>query len=97
MDMKRSIISVSKRYQHWLKQQALSKSSIENPIKARLAWRFAEAMKSKKLSKTAMAAAMKTSRAQLDRVLDPKNGNVTFATLERAAKAVGRKLRMELV
>ena len=44
-----------------------------------------------------MAAAMKTSRAQLDRVLDPKSGNVTIETLQRAAKAVGRKLRVELV
>ena len=54
-------------------------------------------MKKKKLTKQQMALAMKTSRAQLDRVLDPKAGNVTIETLQRAAKAVGRKLRMELV
>ena len=66
-------------------------------IKSVLAWQLTQEMKRKKMTKLKMAAAMKTSRAQLDRVLDPKNNNVTFATLERAAKAVGRKLRMELV
>jgi antitoxin HicB len=40
---------------------------------------------------------MKTSRAQLDRLLDPDNESVTLGTLTRAAKAVGRHLRMELV
>ena len=84
-------------YEGWLKERGLPKASLENPLKARLVWQLTEAMKRKKLTKLKMAAAMKTSRAQLDRVLDPKNGNVTIATLERAAKAVGRKLRMEFV
>jgi len=48
------------------------------------------------LSKTAMAARMKTSRRQLDRLLDPNNPSVTLATLRRAASAVGRNLRVEL-
>jgi len=43
-----------------------------------------------------MAARMKTSRRQLDRLLDPANGSVTLATLRRAASAVGRNLRVEL-
>ena len=97
MDMKQSSRIVNTGYEHWLKQQGLSKSSFDNSIKVRLAWQLAEAMKSNNLSKTDMAAAMKTSRAQLDRVLVPKSGNVTIETLERAAKAVGRKLRMEFV
>ena len=84
-------------YEGWLKERGLSKASLENPLKAGLVWQLTEVMKRKKLTKLKMAAAMKTSRAQLDRVLDPKNGNVTIATLERAAKAVGRKLRMEFV
>jgi hypothetical protein len=54
------------------------------------------AMKAEGLTKTAMATRMKTSRRQLDRLLDPDNPSVTLATLRRAASAVGRNLRVEL-
>ena len=66
-------------------------------LKSVLAWQISQQMKKKRLSKIKMAAAMKTSRAQLDRVLDPKSGNVTLATLQKAANAVGMTLRVELV
>jgi hypothetical protein len=49
-----------------------------------------------RVSKTAMAVRMKTSRRQLDRLLDPSNPSVTLATLRRAASAVGRRLKVEL-
>ena len=65
--------------------------------KERLAWQLAQQMKRKKLSKVKMAEAMNTSRAQLDRVLDPKSGNVTLSTLQKAANAVGMSLKVELV
>ena len=65
--------------------------------KERLVWLFEKEMKKKKLSKMKMAEAMKTSRAQLDRLLDPKSGNVTLATMQKAANAVGKSLRVELV
>ena len=65
--------------------------------KETLVWQISQAMKKKRLSKIKMAEAMKTSRAQLDRVLDPKSGNVTLATLQKAANAVGMTLRVELV
>ena len=54
-------------------------------------------MKAKGITKLAMAAQMHTSRAQLDRLLDPGNSSVTLETLQRAAKIVGRELRLELV
>src|SRR5215475_14506315 len=66
-------------------------------IKEVLAWQIAEAMKAQKLSRKRLAERMKTSRSQISRLLDPKDGNVTIATLQRAAKIVGRKLRLELV
>ena len=66
-------------------------------VKSVLAWKIAEQMKKKRMTKIKMAAAMKTSRAQLDRVLDPKSGNVTLATLQKAANAVGKTLRVDLV
>jgi antitoxin HicB len=62
-----------------------------------LAWQVEQAMLQKKLSKTAMAKSMKTSRAALDRFLDPENTSVTLKTIERAARVTGKKLRLELV
>lgn len=66
-------------------------------IKEVLAWQIAEAMKLRKISQTRLAQQMKTSRSQVSRLLDPKDGNVTIATLQRAARVVGRTLRLELV
>jgi antitoxin HicB len=66
-------------------------------IKEVLAWQIAEAMKAQNLSRERLAEKMKTSRSQISRLLDPKDGNVTIATLQRAAKIVGRTLRLELV
>jgi antitoxin HicB len=66
-------------------------------IKEVLAWQIAEAMKTNNLSRSALATRMKTSRSQIGRLLDPKDGNVTLSTLQRAARIVGRSLRLELV
>lgn len=65
-------------------------------VKRVIAWQLQEEMTRRHLSKTAMAKMMDTSRRQLDRVLNPDDGNVTIETLQRAAKAVGRSLRLEL-
>jgi antitoxin HicB len=66
-------------------------------IKEVLAWQIEQAMKANNLSRSALATRMKTSRSQIGRLLDPKDGNVTLATLQRAARVVGRSLRLELV
>lgn len=66
-------------------------------VKEVLAWQIAEAMRKSNISRTRLAERMKTSRSQVGRLLDPKDGNVTLATLQRAATIVGRKLRLELV
>ena len=80
-----------------LEEEGILKEVRAIVTKERLAWQIAQAMKMKRLTKVKLAAAMKTSRAQLDRVLDPKSGNVTLATLQKAANAVGMTLRAELV
>ena len=67
------------------------------PVKEALACQIAEAMKAQNLSRKRLAERMKTSRSQIGRLLDPKDGNVTIATLQRAAKIIGRTLRVELV
>ena len=68
-----------------------------NPaIKEVIAWQLAEAMKKKKISKARMAALLKTSRTQVDRILDPKN-DITLGSLQRAAAMVGRRVTIKLV
>lgn len=66
-------------------------------VKEVLAWEIEQAMKAKKLTKQRLAIEMKTSRTQVDRLLDPDNGNVTLNTLQRAAEVIGRKVRFELI
>lgn len=66
-------------------------------IKEVLAWQIEQAMRERKLSRKKLAERMGTSRSQVSRLLDPKNGNVTITTLQRAAAMVGRKVRVELV
>ena len=81
----------------WLKEEGIYEEATTAAIKRVLAWQLEQAMKEGKLTKSAMARRMETSRPQLDRLLDPDNGNVTLDTLAKAAAAVGRKVRLELV
>jgi ribosome-binding protein aMBF1 (putative translation factor) len=66
-------------------------------IKRVLTWQIDEARKKQSISKSDMAARMGTSRTQVNRVLDPHNVAVSLDTLDRAARSVGKKLRIELV
>ena len=66
-------------------------------IKEVIAWQLAAAMQERKLTKTKLAQLMQTSRTQINRVLDPEDGNVTIETLQRAAALVGRRVQLELV
>lgn len=66
-------------------------------IKRVIALQLQDAMSERNLTKAAMAELMETSRAQLARVLDPDEFNVTLDTLTRAARVVGRKLKVELI
>jgi DNA-binding Xre family transcriptional regulator len=66
-------------------------------LKRVLAWQLEQAMREKHLSKSALAKVMATSRASLERLLDPDNPSVTLKTLDKAARAVGKRLHIELV
>jgi predicted XRE-type DNA-binding protein len=79
-----------------LKEEGVLEQFQAVAIKEVIAWQIQKAMKEKKLSKNRMADLMHTSRAQLDRLLDPAQGNVTIETLQRAANVLGRPLRIEL-
>lgn len=65
-------------------------------VKRVLAWQIEQEMKQKNLSKTEMARRMGTSRAALDRLLDPKNTSVTLQTLSKAAQTLGKRLQVSL-
>ena len=80
----------------FLKDEGIFDEAHAQAVKEVVAWQLAEAMKARSLTKARMAALLKTSRSQLDRLLDPKN-DVTLSSLQRAAAVVGRKLRIELV
>ncbi|MET0606697.1 MAG: helix-turn-helix transcriptional regulator [Beijerinckiaceae bacterium] len=80
----------------FLKAEGVDEQATAIAVKRIIAFRLRQAMAEQKLSKTDMAARMSTSRRQLDRVLNPDDGNVTLETLQRAAVAVGRSLRLEL-
>jgi DNA-binding Xre family transcriptional regulator len=66
-------------------------------IKRVIAFQLREAMQAAKISKKIMAQRMGTSRSQLDRLLDPENKAVHLETIARAARAVGKRLRLEMV
>jgi antitoxin HicB len=83
-------------FDEFLAEQNELEACEEVAIKRVLAWQIADAMKTKGITKTLMAKRMQTDRRQLDRLLDPSNPSVTLGTLRRAAKAVGKTLRVEL-
>jgi antitoxin HicB len=80
----------------FLDEQGIRDQVEDLALKETISDQIAMAMKAKRMTKSAMARRMGTSRRQLDRLLDPRNPSVTLTTLRRAAAAVGRTLRVEL-
>lgn len=93
--MKRKNIGSS--FDSWLKEEGIYEEVTTTAIKRVLARQVEAAMKGANVSKSEMARRMHTSRAALDRLLDPENDAVTLSTLRKAATAVGREIRVELV
>jgi plasmid maintenance system antidote protein VapI len=84
------------RIDDFLKEEGIFEEAQAQAVKEVVAWQLAEAMKKQKISKNKMAMLLKTSRTQVDRILDPKN-DITLGSLQRAAAMVGRRVRIELV
>jgi len=94
---KKKKASVSKEtFDDFLAEQGVLGACEERAIKEIIAEQLGEAMKAQGITKSVMAERMRTSRRQLDRLLDPATPSVTLETLRRAANAVGRTLRVEL-
>jgi len=79
-----------------LKREGIFEETQALAVKEVVVWQLTEAMEARSMTKTQLATALKTSRSQVDRLLDP-NRDVTLATLQRAAALVGRKVQIELV
>jgi hypothetical protein len=86
----------SSDFDTWLEEEGLLGHAEAVAAKRVLAYQIVEAMQEQGLTKTAMAREMRTSRSALDRLLDPTVPSVTLATLERAARVLGKRLRVEL-
>lgn len=88
---------IGSSFDDFLEEQGTLEETHVVAVKRVLAWQIQEAMAQQGLTKQAMASRMQTSRSQLDRLLNADHGGVQIDTLIRAAEAVGRKLRIELV
>jgi hypothetical protein len=89
--------NIGSSFDSWLREEGIYEEVTAGAIKRVLARQVEAAMKERRFSKAEMARRMRTSRAALDRLLDPDYDAVTLNTLRKAAVAVGRELRLELV
>ena len=80
----------------FLKEGGIYEETQAHAIKEVVAWQLAEAMKARKMSRARLAVLLKTSRTQVNRLLDPTH-DITLSSLQRAAALVGRKVRLDLV
>ena len=81
----------------FLEEEGILDEVTAKAAKKALAWQLAQAMKEQSVTRAALARRMKTSRAQLDRLLDPENQSVTLKTLARAAEILGMRVQIELL
>ena len=95
--MKKANRHVGSSLDEFLSEEGMLEEARTIAIKEAIALQIQNAMETDKISKVEMARRMKTSRAALDRFLAPGSASVTLGTLTRAARAIGRDLRIELV
>lgn len=81
----------------FLVEEAMLEEATATAVKRVIAWQIGEEMKARKLTKTALAHKMHTSRAAVNRLLDAEDTSLTLTTLAGAAAALGKKIRFELV
>lgn len=94
--MSKRTAHIGSSFEDFLKEEGNFEETTAIAVKRVLAWQLAKAMDDKQMSKNQMAKAMNTSRSQLDRILDPDNNNIQLNTVIKAARVLGRRLRIEL-
>lgn len=87
---------VGSAFAEFLTEENIYEEAESHAIKRVLAWQIANEMAAQGISKARMASLMKTSRSQLDRLLDPTHENVLLGTVQRAASAVGKRITFVL-
>ena len=87
---------IGSRFDDFLDKEGLLAEAEALAKKRVIAFQFRKLMKEQKLRKMQLAKRMKTSRSALERLLDPENPSITLLTLERAAKALGKSIQIEL-
>jgi antitoxin HicB len=84
-------------FDSFLEEEQILKETEAIAVKRVLAWKIQKAMKEKNISKYAMAKQLRTSRSQVDRLLDPSHVGVTIGTITRAAMVVGKRVQVDIV
>ena len=87
---------IGSNFDDFLEEEGVLAEAESIAIKRVLAFQLKELMKAQKLNKTQLAKRMKTSRSALERLLDPDNPSVTLLTMERAARALGKNIKIEI-
>lgn len=88
---------IGSSFEDFLKEEGTYDETTATAVKRVLAWQLEQAMEKKQISKNRLAKEMKTSRSQLDRILDPDNTAIQLDTVMKAARVLGRQVRIELV
>ena len=89
--------SIGSSFDEFLVEEGIYEEVEAGAIKKIIAYQLQEVIKKEQLTKTALAAQLETSRAAVNRLLDPENESITLLTLKKAANVLGKKLRFELV
>jgi DNA-binding Xre family transcriptional regulator len=88
---------IGSSFDDFLQEEGLLTDAEAVAVKRVIAFQVARLMEEQNITKSEMSRRMKTSRASLERLLDPSNESVTLQTLDRAARALGRRLQIGLV
>lgn len=88
--------NVGSGFDEFLAEEGMLEEVTAVAVKRVIAWQIEQEMAAQKLTKTAMAKKMRTSRASLNRLLDEKDTSLTLTTLASAAAALGRRIKLEL-
>jgi predicted XRE-type DNA-binding protein len=88
---------IGSSFEDFLKEEGTYEETTATAVKRVLAWQLKEAMAERHMSKNQMAKVMQTSRSQLDRILDPDNDRIQLDTVIKAARVLGREIRIELI
>ncbi len=97
MTKKKKAGRVGSSFSDYLKDEGSYEETSAVAVKKVLAWQLEQAMRKEGLNKNEMARRMRTSRSQLDRILDPGNAKIQLDTVLKAAHVLGRGVKLELV